>query len=194
MAALLAISAVFGAVGPSGKTDRVLRRMMAVSAASVAAMFVVALLGVHYSSSKLVVLLPSLRGDKWLHVTLILAVPVFLWREMERPRVAVLLPAVAAVFVLGNAPPDTTLFLLPLLVAVVALMARREVDTFVLAGAGGDGAGHRAGLGVVLLALRGHRLIGASLVLGAAVAVPVAFRPRLTGTALIAVVVLLAIV
>ncbi|MGD9497821.1 MAG: DUF6798 domain-containing protein, partial [Armatimonadota bacterium] len=160
LTALASIAAVFWLIGRRAGTERLMRRMMIAGLAYTAAMFVVAWLGVHVGSSKLAVLLHPLRGDKWLHVALIVAVPVFLWREAGlTQRMWALLPAIGGAFMLGHAPPATALSVVPLLVAGALAVGAGRLRWLSVASA-------FAAIGVGCLALAGSRLFGATLLLG----------------------------
>lgn len=188
MATLASIAVVFALIGRRPGIDATLRRMMLAGAAYTAVMFLLALLGVSWGSSKLVVLLHPLRGDKWLHVALILAVPIFLWREAlaaQSRAQMVMLPALAAVFMLGYAPPGVALWMAPVVAAGAVLVAAGRV-------AWAGPAGLCAVAGAVLMALPGNRMFGAALLLGLAVGT-LARRIGYTRPALIAVVAIIAL-
>ena len=128
----------------AGRMEAPLRHIAASGAIYLAAMYAVSLLGAHLFPSKLVLMLHPLRGDKALHLALVIVLPIFIWqrlsgREVPRPAL-VLVPPLAALFMLGARPPGLILVALPLLVAVHLLLS------------GGEPRGRRVKATVVVLA------------------------------------------
>ncbi len=121
IAVLISISTVFALISRERNTPKPLRRMMFAALIYTSAMFVMATVGVHLSSSKLVVLLHPLRGDKMLHLVFVLAVPVFIWLNASKERTgagAPLLAPITAAFMLGYTPPGVALIMLPALLGL----------------------------------------------------------------------------
>lgn len=130
IAALASIALTMLLIGSRRETPDALRQMMVAGVIYVAAMYVVALAGVHLSSSKLVILFHPLRGDKMLHLVLVIAVPTFIWLQGKRRSSdcpgRVLLAPIAAAFMLGYTPPAVALAVLPALLGLFALSAERQ--------------------------------------------------------------------
>ncbi len=194
VATLVSITAVLALVVGRRDADPWLRRMAIAGVVYVAAMLIVAPLGVQVWQSKLVVLFHPLRGDKWLYVTLVLAVPVFLWRQAVSGTALAtraLLPAVAALFLLGHKPPYAVLVTLPMLLGLAVLQSTRKPASplggtvLVITVA--------VGLGLAWAALPEHRLLGALLLLGALAGVLIALQPRWTHGLLVVIVALIAL-
>lgn len=123
------LALVIWVIGRESSTPAVIRRMLLAGLIYVAAMYVIALFGVHLSSSKLVVLFHPLRGDKLLFLAFALAVPAFVWlkaRELPpRSAGAALLAPIIAAFMLGYTPPAVALLTLPALLVLLSLARGR---------------------------------------------------------------------
>ena len=194
IAALVSLAVVLALIVARRGADPWLRRMAIAGVVYVAAMLIVAPLGVQVWHSKLVVLFHPLRGDKWLFVTLVLAVPVFLWRQAAAETALAtraLLPAIAGLFMLGPRPPLAVLVTLPMLLGVAVLQSTRKPATsregtvLVITVA--------ATMGAAYAALPDHRLLGAVLLLGGLAGVLIALRPRWTRALLLGAVGLVAL-
>lgn len=169
-AALTSIAVVMGLLARVSSARPNLRRMMIAGVVYVAAMFVISYLGVHVASSKLAVLFHPLRGDKMLFLTLVLAVPIIIWQRAteseELEAGTVLLPAIAAAFMMGYTPPAVAFVVLPVLLALVLLIG--ENATILHIDARYVSLGLLGGLGAGLLVLPDATLWAGALLLGAA--------------------------
>lgn len=109
------------------RVDTPLRPLALAAAVYSSAMLVVSLLGGHLFPSKLVQMFHPLRGDKPIHLALILATPIFVWSQTgdrHLPRSAcLLLPVIATVFMLGPRPPIPVLVMLPALLLLYGVSA-----------------------------------------------------------------------
>lgn len=130
--AMISLAAITIAGAWLAHADSSLRPLALAAVVYSSAMLIVSLFGGHLFPSKLVQMFHPLRGDKPIHLAIILTTPIFVWSRAGDGSVhraaVVLLAAIAAVFMLGPRPPVPALALLPALLLAYVMVAGLSPD------------------------------------------------------------------